>query len=460
MYSYWNVVFDLPIPGWLPPSATYGVEEAGVGYTLFAEARFTFVDEYSSTSFSFSNLCSPFRSRMRTVDTRKHIQLKRLVAPYEDANTEGDMVLQPRITYLINAKVSNSRFPADVIESLQVIATVPEHINIEQHALPVTIRMRTQGLEADKCKRLRVTSLSAKIVQKEKYRYVHTILAIQPSLDLHIFRTRPCEDYHRRYPLPSSRQQPPNLPLRDPHPMGSVYESGIGAYVGWDDHVSREFSLLPHDEPGFQSLGDNNYPFSKDADTPPEQLTWYTLDTSIPFVHQAPDDRTVQWGGSPIIRPSVISPLVNVLHETAIEITCAYSLPDTEEVVTERLAFVLPLCFNFFAPDPRAHRSITPQPVHSAHTPSDSPVPSLPPTKPYMSSLPAYSQLFDHNGDRKIDYTVPLPLYTPQASPETSPNASSCSLELDMNRLNLDHDEDEGQEMHEMNPLLSPRYDY
>jgi hypothetical protein len=32
---------------------------------------------------------------------------------------------------------------------------------------------------------------------------------------------------------------------------------------------------------------------------------------------------------------------------------------------------------------------------------------------PSAQSLPAYSQLFDYNGDRKIDYSVQLPPYTP-----------------------------------------------
>jgi hypothetical protein len=30
----------------------------------------------------------------------------------------------------------------------------------------------------------------------------------------------------------------------------------------------------------------------------------------------------------------------------------------------------------------------------------------------YAHSLPAYSQLFDSNGDRQIDHSIPLPLYT------------------------------------------------
>ena len=35
------------------------------------------------------------------------------------------------------------------------------------------------------------------------------------------------------------------------------------------------------------------------------------------------------------------------------------------------------------------------------------------PSAPYAQPLPAYSQLYDENGDRKVDYNTPLPVYTP-----------------------------------------------
>ncbi|KAG5727314.1 hypothetical protein E4T56_gene13902, partial [Termitomyces sp. T112] len=48
---YWNVLFNMSIPGWLPPSAVYGVEGAGVRYTLFAEVKYTVVCD-NNNSFS------------------------------------------------------------------------------------------------------------------------------------------------------------------------------------------------------------------------------------------------------------------------------------------------------------------------------------------------------------------------------------------------------------------------
>ncbi|KAG5338188.1 hypothetical protein C0989_008037 [Termitomyces sp. Mn162] len=426
---YWNVLFDMSIPGWLPPSAVYGVEGAGVRYTLFAEVKYTVVCD-NNNSFSLSHLCSPFRSRIRNVETLKDILLRRLIAPYEDSHTNENMVLQPQVTYLINPKYpKDTRFPTDILSTLQVLVTVPEHIDIEHHSFPVTIRMRTKGLPADNCKRLQVNSVSVNVVQKERY------------------RTTVVEGYYHRYPISPPKHQPPHVPLRDPHPMAAIYESGLGGCVAHSRSVIREFSLLPPDEPGFYSLGDNNYPFSKDA----EQRTWYTMETSVPFVHQITDDKTVEWSESSIIRPSVYSPLISILHEAAIELNCAYALPETDEIVTERIFFSFPLRFQLFAPDTQssyyafALSGVLP-------TQPGLPEPSLRSSKPYTSSLPAYSQLFDSNGDRKVDHNPPLPLYTPRASP----NASSTSLSLD-----LDTDSDsEGIEAREIDPLLSSRYSY
>ncbi|KAG6814605.1 hypothetical protein H0H92_000134 [Tricholoma furcatifolium] len=433
--GFWNVVFDLPIPGWLPESAQYGIEYAGIQYTLYAEVKFSVISENDTSPFSLSSLCSPFRSRVKTIATQKRIQVRRLVAPYENANAESGTVLQPRVSYMINAKVQgDSKFPAEVLNSLQVLATIPEHVNIDTHALPLTVRLRTRGLDTDKCKRIQVKSVSANLVQKERYRH------------------RVSQEAYRRYPLPPRQQQPPHVPLRDPHPMGSIYESGLGAYVGWDEKVSRQFSVLPANETGLFLLGENNYPFASDADMPADEQTWYTLESSVPFVHHVPDDNSVDCLGSLILRPTAMSPLIIILHDVDVELDCSYDVPDSDEVVHERLCFSLPLQFQHFAPDPRVARGVTSPATHLAQISSQSvsPIPSLTSSKPYTASLPAYSQLFDHNGDRKIDYTVPLPLYTPQASP----NSSSSSLDLDP------ESEPESIEMHEIDPLLSTRYDY
>ncbi|KAG6881169.1 hypothetical protein C0992_001651, partial [Termitomyces sp. T32_za158] len=163
--------------------------------------------------------------------------------------------------------------------------------------------------------------------------------------------------------------------------MAAVYESGLTGCISYDRIVSREFSILPPGESGFHSLGEDNYPFAKDADIPVEWQTWYTLESSVPFVHHATDDKTVVWGGPSIIRPSLYSPLISILHEAVVELNCAYTLPETDEIVAEQLSFSIPLRFQSFAPDTRLSHSM-PEPVP---TQSGSPVPSLPSPKPYTS---------------------------------------------------------------------------
>jgi hypothetical protein len=168
------------------------------------------------------------------------------------------------------------------------------------------------------------------------------------------------------------------------------------------------------------TLGETNYPFVSDTDStdPP---TWYTMETTLPFVQRARGDKHKDWGGPFIIRPSAAAPLMSVRHEVSIDIVCTYDVTGSEEPVKERLSFCVPVQFAHLATT-FPQRSLTPPPASF-----DAPVaPSLPPLVPYAhTSLPAYSQLFDRNGDRKIDYSIPLPLYT-----RSPASLSSSSLEV------------------------------
>jgi hypothetical protein len=223
------------------------------------------------------------------------------------------------------------------------------------------------------------------------------------------------------------------VPLRDAHPISSVYDVGLYVYCDTEGSASRSFSLLPPGESGLHTLGENNYPFQNDAN-PDEPPTWYTLETTVPYVQCAPSDKTNEWAGPSTIRPTAISPLMNIRHEVTIELTCTYTMPDSDEQASERLSFCVPVRFANIAPTHQ--RSSTPPPSHSPalSAPLSAPVaPSLPDLVPYVQNLPAYSQLFDRNGDRKIDYSVPLPLYTPR-----SPTLSSSSVhEIDVEMKEL-----------------------
>ena len=116
------------------------------------------------------------------------------------------------------------------------------------------------------------------------------------------------------------------------------------------------------------------------------------------------------WGGDPIIRESAAGALWVVWHDLKVDVTFLYDL-DGGEKAQETLGFSVPLRFG---------REV---PLRSSSTPSlDSPTTrssplSLPSPSHLKPTLPPYSQLYDSNGDRKIDYSVPLPLYTPPKLP-------------------------------------------
>ena len=184
-------------------------------------------------------------------------------------------------------------------------------------------------------------------------------------------------------------------------------------YVAADyaESVSRTFSLLPPDESGLYTLAADNYVFANDAAARPEGApqTWYTMDTSIPFVQSTGGSeywgkydtdevefQSLQWAGLKDLRPSTVSPLYSVVHELSVSLTCTYDLEASGgKVAREKLGFKVPLTFARVAPR-----------IQAVNAPSDALV------------LPVYSQLYDTNGERKIDYSTPLPLYTPKLESE------------------------------------------
>jgi hypothetical protein len=71
-----------------------------------------------------------------------------------------------------NLHAHKSSIPPEVLDKVQVIVTKPEFADLRADVIAVTLRMRTNGLEAKECKRLQVKEVTADIVQKEKYSFV------------------------------------------------------------------------------------------------------------------------------------------------------------------------------------------------------------------------------------------------------------------------------------------------
>ncbi|KAF8163527.1 hypothetical protein B0H34DRAFT_795232 [Crassisporium funariophilum] len=405
----WNVIFNIPIPGWLPPTTSLGVEDIGIRYALYATAKFVNLDEEQSPSWSFAALCSPFRARVKSVDAVKDINVRRFIsAPRVE-------VAQPAtLNFLVNSNASSSlnekekrRMPVDILNKIQVLTSVPEYVDVNDTSMPLTLRMRTKDMSEEDCKKLQVTDVSVDIVQDEKCRY------------------SPSSTYLARFPLPPRAMQPPNLPLRDAHSISTVYDVGLFVSSAFSESICRSFSLLPSPQAGAYKLASPNYVFAKDAE--PEAVpTWYTMDTTVPFVQRSPckvDAECVEWAGEADVRPTMTSPLFSVGHEVVVALTCTYDLEEGE-VARERLSFKVPVVFGRVAPRLAPPRNLTPPPpLALAHesglaTPRRSLSERIAATTQEanaMPNLPAYSQLYDRNGERKIDYSTPLPLYTPRS---------------------------------------------
>lgn len=191
----------------------------------------------------------------------------------------------------------------------------------------------------------------------------------------------------------------------------------------------RSFSLLPFDTSGHYRIGGDGYVFARDAEGAELANTWFSFATEVPIStghHGTPID--LSWQASKAVRTSGLSPLLTVSHRMYVNLNCTYDLGEGEnlERVAERLRFHVPLRFVRVSPSSQhASRSSTPTVVGHVRSLSDNSgdavlgLPGLPvPSAPYAPTLPAYSQLYYSNGDRKIDYSVPLPLYTPHAESE------------------------------------------
>jgi len=415
----WIVAFNLVIPGWLPPSSTYGECEsadAGTRYALYASAKFLNIDEGSNRSW-ISSCYAPFRSQTRVIAApRCEILVNRFISTFVEDPSSSIMSPSSTIDYAVYAEKrkdvpNSSGIPFDVVSKLRAVISLPENVDTNNSSFPICLRLRTQDLPEAQCKRLRIDGFEVEVEQVEQYRSC-------PSLV-----------YKALYPLPPASDQPPQSPLRMVHPMKTIYELGLAVLAPSCHTYTRSFSLLPNEKSGRFTLAGDGYVFAQDAD-PGHQSSWYSIRTQVPFDSEI--TRGVSTGDiARKLRQTGQSPLFVVNHRLHVALTCTYDVTEgpNPERATERLQFELPLRFaHMITPCASLPRAMTPSVLSylSGHSPSPSleslssmsslmdsvnPQASL----PYAQPLPAYSQLFDLNGERKIDYSVPLPLYTPTA---------------------------------------------
>lgn len=201
------------------------------------------------------------------------------------------------------------------------------------------------------------------------------------------------EDFDQ-YPVPSQTCQPPHVPLRNPHPVHTLYDCGfLGTF---ESSVKRSFSILAPTESGRYIISGGGHIFNL-GHSPSSEDNWYILETKIPIFTE-PHFR--DWAGTRKRRITESSPLFSVEHYMHVVIHCEYDLAD--ETILERLHFSLPM----------RHVNVSAPSRNAMETPCE----DAQKNSPYTQTLPAYSQLFHFNGEQKLDDLIPLPLYEPPSA--------------------------------------------
>ncbi|KAF7793274.1 hypothetical protein EIP86_004385 [Pleurotus ostreatoroseus] len=416
--SVWNIVFSLAIPGWLPASSPFGDVGGGTQYALYASATLEHIEDLAERTW-LSTLCSPFFSPLKTLKARVSVEVNRYISPSMHASSSTSAF--PSTCFAVKAQTKHvdesSAFPQKVLSKVLVQVSMPEKVDLDEGSLPFTLSLRTDGLSATECAKLRATSFSVDVEQIERYRCNLICLSIVKSVWLNEHhRTVPNASYRARYPMPPSSQQPPTKKLLHPHPVHALYQMGMTAKACEEHVLSRTFSLLPDDVAGQYKVAGDGYIFENEKQA---QQTWFSLSTSVSLASSNPIADSDDWKYARSKRPTADSPLLNVSHRMYMSLTCTYDVSDGEQA-TQHLRFHIPLRFVRIPPfSPLKSRSLSPSISDVATEPNphaSSVIDLLPPSAPYAHILPAYSQLFHSNGDRKIDYSFPLPRYTPHPS--------------------------------------------
>ncbi|OAX41716.1 hypothetical protein K503DRAFT_645355, partial [Rhizopogon vinicolor AM-OR11-026] len=392
----WNVTFDIPVPGWLPTTSTYGDQgaaEAGTRYALYAVATFIYLEDGSSSILS--SFCSPFRRRTHNINApRRPIILTRFAEIPSGLSASSSTSVFPMALFLVDAQPGQDgtetdakAIPAEVLKNIQVVASIPNAVTMDETSFPFLLRLRGNELDDSQRERLRITDFSIDVEQFETYRSTISRESVA------------------RFLVPPTSQQPPSVPLRSAHPVHTLYDIGLLTTQNPSRSSStRSFSLLdPSNSGKYVISGDGRVflyaPVGDAARSPSEN--WYVLEASVPL---AREPHELDWAGPRTRHISEDSPLFTVHHMMHIALQCAYEYPDGE-VVCERLHFSLPM----------RHVRV-PTPIASSATDFSQTLENAmehQKSAPYGQSLPAYSQLFHSNGERKIDYSIPLPLYEP-----------------------------------------------
>ena len=232
-------------------------------------------------------------------------------------------------------------------------------------------------------------------------------------------RVKPSDTYLARFSVPPESSQPPNQPLLISHPLQTLFSIGmLGTSVGGSPTTERSFSLLPKSESATFQLAGDGYIFATDGDPEPigdhSQPTWYAVD---PMVRVSSKDCMSRdktgplrdWAGDCVFRETGLSPQFTVRHEVRVTLFCTYDIGgDPSDRVAARMKFTVPILFSRVSKRPPIPELGPTPPRSDSSCSNESTITTTSLTSSYYAySLPAYSQLFEPNGDRKIDYSLP-----------------------------------------------------
>lgn len=189
----------------------------------------------------------------------------------------------------------------------------------------------------------------------------------------------------------------------------------LGTCVNRRAAIERSFSLLPKGDSGAYQLAGDGYIFVTDGDPQPEgdssRPSWYAIDPTVKVSSRGSMARDKGeplrgWAGDCIFRETGLSPLFTVRHEVRVTLSCTYDVEgDPLNRVSARLRFTVPILFSHVSKRPPVPELTHTLPSRSTSSCSVSTTSSM--SSYYARTLPAYSQLFEPNGDRKIDYSLP-----------------------------------------------------
>jgi hypothetical protein len=245
-----------------------------------------------------------------------------------------------------------------------------------------------------------------------------------PNLILH-YRSTPDNRFASTFPIPT--QQPPSVPLLNPNYMEALHACGLLYPHIMSDRATRTHSLIPEGHIFFRPATGGVLLDSR----------WARMDVKVPILrastHEAGDDNEVQEDGKAVcdehraerrrrreyILPDFHAPFLRVSHEIRISVKVSWDQEGVSGTIRrmENVRMSFPLRFTrtpgttyrkplsgvlpsieTASTSPAVESPPFLSPVYSAYSPLSSPRQVADPIV-----LPAYSQLFHENGERKED---------------------------------------------------------